>query len=258
MGRESRFLLTLLGLLAGFFVAALSIRLFSPRPPKGTGPDIHTSAALTAPTPLVPPPVLTPRPRSEPLPSLGPEPPADTGVQRLAPADLPTLAAPAAMSRSTSDSVSSPSRFSSSLISTTLVSNDEPVTAASPPWKAADQSVTGLTQTAAAARLQPPASEPLQPQTEATTAPAFRPPPAKAAPPSGPPPVTPGQPYVVVADDCWWSIAERAYGDGRYYRSLFAWNRAITPSISLTTGTTLEIPPLARLELAWPRLMPAD
>ena len=50
MGRESRFMLALLGLLAGVFVAALSLKLFVPRPPRGTGPDIHmtSSTASTA------------------------------------------------------------------------------------------------------------------------------------------------------------------------------------------------------------------
>jgi nucleoid-associated protein YgaU len=58
--------------------------------------------------------------------------------------------------------------------------------------------------------------------------------------------------------DSWWDLAERAYGDGRLYRALFAWNRTIDPRISMTPGTRLEIPPRSKLEAAWPKLMPAE
>jgi nucleoid-associated protein YgaU len=58
--------------------------------------------------------------------------------------------------------------------------------------------------------------------------------------------------------DSWWSLAERAYGDGRLYRALFAWNRTIDPRVSLTPGTRLEIPPAATLRTAWPALLPRD
>jgi 5'-nucleotidase len=64
--------------------------------------------------------------------------------------------------------------------------------------------------------------------------------------------------HVVERGDSWWSLAERAYGDGRLYRPLFAWNRSLDPTVSLAPGTRLEIPPLARLAAAWPRLMPRD
>lgn len=257
MGRESRFLLTLLGLLAGVFVAALSIRLFSPRPPKGTGPDIHTSTASTAPTPLVPPPVLTPRPLPEPLPAQPVELAAETQKQQLSLADPPTLTPLISAPSGQPDSPVGRSRFSAPKTATTLVSNDEPLTPAAP-WQAADQGHHQPDHGDNTTRFQP--SEQLSPPqiTKPPTAPAFAAPPAQPSTPPGLPPVTPGEPYVVVANDSWWSIAERAYGDGRYYRSLFAWNRTITPTISLATGTTLEIPPTARLELAWPRLMPAD
>jgi nucleoid-associated protein YgaU len=52
-------------------------------------------------------------------------------------------------------------------------------------------------------------------------------------------------------------LAAAAYGDGRFYRALFAWNRAVDPRIALAPGTRLEIPPRPRLEAAWPRLLPA-
>jgi nucleoid-associated protein YgaU len=62
---------------------------------------------------------------------------------------------------------------------------------------------------------------------------------------------------VVRPGDTWWSIAERAYGDGRLYRALFAWNRTVDPRITLAPGTPLEIPPLPELAAAWPHLLPA-
>ena len=257
MGRESRFLLTLLGLLAGVFVAALSIRLFSPRPPKGTGPDIHTSAVSTTLTPLVPPPVLTPRPRPDPMPSR----PVELATQpqkQLAVTDPPPLTPLRTAPFEQPDSPAGRSRFSRPKTAATLVSNEEPLTSSAPPWQVADQERPQPVQADATTPFQPSAQQLPPLTTRPPTAPAFADPPAQPSTPAGLPPVTPGEPYVVVADDSWWSIAERAYGDGRYYRSLFAWNRTITPSVSLATGTTLEIPPTARLELAWPRLMPAD
>lgn len=63
-------------------------------------------------------------------------------------------------------------------------------------------------------------------------------------------------PYVTRPGDSWWQVAERAYGDGRLYRALFAWNRVLDPRVSLVPGTPLEIPPLEKLASAWPGLMP--
>jgi nucleoid-associated protein YgaU len=63
---------------------------------------------------------------------------------------------------------------------------------------------------------------------------------------------------VAQAGDSWWSLAERAYGDGRLYRALFAWNRMIDPRVSLVPGTRLEIPPAAKLGASWPGLLPRD
>jgi len=261
MGRESRFLLALLGLLASVFFAALSIRLLSPRPPKGAGPDIHAIAASPDSTPLVPPPVLTPRPRPESLRSDQPEPAVEARFQQLAPVDPPTLKPPVVPHGSQAGSVNVPARFSAPKTSTRLVSNEQPVATAAPSWQAADRGLLRPAQPLAPASLQPPSPQPPARSTESSTVPRAveSPPiPPQSAAPPGPSAVIPGQPYKVVADDCWWSIAERAYGDGRYYRSLFAWNRALDPRISLAAGTTLEIPPPARLQLAWPRLVPAE
>ena len=64
MGRESKFLLSLLGLLAGIFVTALALRLLIPRPPEGAGPDIHT-VTFNPFAETVPPPDLTPSPEKK-------------------------------------------------------------------------------------------------------------------------------------------------------------------------------------------------
>jgi nucleoid-associated protein YgaU len=64
--------------------------------------------------------------------------------------------------------------------------------------------------------------------------------------------------YVARPGDSWWTLAERVYGDGRFYRALFAWNRAIDPRVSLVPGTTLQLPPADRLRVAWPALVPRD
>lgn len=74
-------------------------------------------------------------------------------------------------------------------------------------------------------------------------------------PAGGPPPVA-GSAYVAREGDSWWSLAETVYGDGRLYRALFAWNRTVDPRVSLVPGTALELPPLHRLQTAWPTLMP--
>ena len=82
-----------------------------------------------------------------------------------------------------------------------------------------------------------------------------------AEPPAELPPaahaaISAGGSYTVQAGESWWSLAEQAYGDGRLYRALFAWNRVLDPRVALAPGTVLEIPPLPKLEAAWPKLMP--
>ncbi|MFM7033948.1 MAG: LysM peptidoglycan-binding domain-containing protein [Planctomycetia bacterium] len=62
MGREAHILLAILGLLAGAFVGVLSVKLLSPRPPAGAGPDIHDRAAIATPSEIVEPPSLDPPP----------------------------------------------------------------------------------------------------------------------------------------------------------------------------------------------------
>lgn len=244
MGRESRFLLGLLGLLAGVFVAAVAVRLFVPRPPQGAGPDIHATDLATVSTPTVAPPDLTPRPL-----------PRSAATRPLAPAEPPKLEPVVASERNQPEPPPAPSAAVPSPPTARLVSNTEPLAEtppgnAAPPWASAS---SDRREPPPAAFPRPDIPPPRQPPAAADAVLPGRP----LSPPE-PPPVTPGVAYRVVAADSWWSIAERAYGDGRYYRSLFAWNRTLNPRISLAAGTTLEIPPADRLQLAWPRLIPAD
>lgn len=270
MGRESRFLLALLGLLAGVFVAALSLKLFVPRPPRGTGPDIHAPAPASI-ADLVPPPDLTPSPvaaapwdrppdDATPAPSrfstpVAPTalPPdtasADSPLTTIEPADVPTFTAIAPPPAPAMPATAPPPSLSPSRAATTGERAVVPVAAVTAAAIATPAVTTSAPQHQPETLLQSPA--PLR------NAPAFSPPPAFLPPPA-PAAVMPGQPYTVAADDSWWAIAEQAYGDGRLYRSLFAWNRALDPRVSLAEGTTLEIPARDRLQLAWPQLMPAN
>jgi nucleoid-associated protein YgaU len=80
--------------------------------------------------------------------------------------------------------------------------------------------------------------------------------PASATLPPSSPSVT--ESVVVREGDSWWSIAEAAYGDGRLYKALFAWNRTLDRRVSLTPGNRLEIPPASQLKAAWAKLVPAE
>lgn len=64
---------------------------------------------------------------------------------------------------------------------------------------------------------------------------------------------------VVVADgDTWWNIAERAYGDGRWYRPLYAWNKKLDPRLALKSGTRIVVPTVNELEAAWSPIIPRE
>lgn len=249
MGRESRFLLGLLGLLAAVFVAVVAVRLFVPRPPQGAGPDIHATDLATVSTPTVAPPDLTPRPLPRSA-ATRPKPPTRP-LAVAEPLKLESIVVP----RRDQPKPPAPPAAVPSPPTARLVSNTEPLAetppgTAAPPWASAS---SDHREPPATAFPRPDIPRPVQPPAAADAVPPDRP----LSPPEQPP-VTPGVAYRVVAADSWWSIAERAYGDGRYYRSLFAWNRTLNPRISLAAGTTLEIPPADRLQLAWPRLIPAD
>ena len=237
MGREAKILLGFLGLLAGAFLGVLSMKLLVPRPPAGAGPDIQTEFAASEPHDLVEPPRLTMRASDF------------AAAPPLVPARAPDIVA---------DPPASPDRFAM---------RDGDAAAAAPPPFRRDPFVTAAAyrepetgpaapapfDAAAAAPADEAPAEAAQP-----SAPAADPLPAPAAIPADrPPAVAPSTSYLVQPGDSWWSLAERAYGDGRLYRALFAWNRAVDPRVTLAPGTPLQIPPLADLAGSWAHLMPA-
>ncbi len=246
MGRETKILLTLLGLLAGVFMGVVSMKLFVPRPPEGAGPDVHGDLSDLETQPLVEPPDLDRPPPMRPAEPTPPDPYA---------------------ARS--------SRFSPPAVS------DEPEPPVQPASFQAAEPVDEIPLADAAADLLPPPSEVVPPSSPPPGAPPARlppvvdatlvtPPPAFTEPagrieapplePAESPPaaVISGSGYVARPGDSWWSLAERAYGDGRLYRALFAWNRSLDRRVSLQPGTRLEIPQPDRLAAAWPTLIPRD
>jgi len=243
MGRETKFLLALLGLLGGVFLGVLSLKLFVPRPPAGAGPDVHGALATTEAQALVDPPDFHPPAAADPLTAAAPPPPPE------APETAAPLAPPAARRFGAADAARDPFLTAASY-ETTEPPAGEAVALEPPP--AADHA-------AAADLLPPPAFEPVMspPAGEtATAASDSREPPPSFSPPAAAVPV--GDTYVAQPGDSWWSLAERAYGDGRLYRALFAWNRMLDPRVSLVPGTRLEIPPAAQLGASWPGLLPRD
>jgi 5'-nucleotidase len=243
MGREKKLLLTLLCLLSGTFVGVLSAKLLVPRPPAGAGPDVHAEAIVAPSDEIVEPPALSERPAA-PLVSRA-------GFEERIPVPAALVADPEAVPVAAARS----SRF-------TAVA-DEPaadgVAMAAAPADEEGESVAGM------AVEPPPSRQRRDPfvSRAATEEPVVPPDGGRAFEPSPPAPVASSSPvpagaYVAVAGDSWWSLAERAYGDGRLYRALFAWNRAIDPRVSLVAGTRLDVPPRQRLEASAPHLIPAD
>ena len=232
MGRETKLLLGLLATLLGVFMGVLSMKLLVPRPPEGAGPDVHADVAAAETQDLVDPPQL----------AAGDELPVATAA----------TAAPAAQGATAADLVSSAeltpsqSRFAPRTVSAAPRPDRDPFVAPA-----------SLTQPADDMPLAPPdrPAEMSPPQPTSDSFPArFEPAPPRA---SEPPPLAASPTYVTRPGDSWWSLAERSYGDGRLYRALFAWNRAVDPRISLVPGTSIEIPPAERLQAAWPGLHPA-
>ncbi len=268
MGRETKILLGMLGLLAGVFVGVLSMKLFVPRPPDGAGPDIHTADEFVETQQVVEPPALAPRAwdfsAAPPLvPDAAAPPPAPTeesghatgfGSPERKRRDLrdenvqssivPTEPLPA-----TDPFVQRPTAIERPLDSPQAELAPPPAEPARPPATVADDLLPPPAE--AIASEPPPARFPVRQAAavELAEPPAELPPAARA-------PLSAGSSYTVQAGDSWWSLAERAYGDGRLYRALFAWNRVLDPRVALAPGTPLEIPPLPKLGAAWPRLMP--
>jgi nucleoid-associated protein YgaU len=276
MGREPFILLAGLGLLAGGFVGVLSMKLLSPRPPLGAGVDIHDAAAIATPAEIVEPPALT-RPVGQPVATepvaqaAGIEPSSpdryaavssgfsDAGnVAESNPTAVVTADAPPAPSAPPRDPFAGSSRFddAAAMIEEPSVGEPQrldpiaaddarPLEAAAAPGEPAHPDLLPPPSAVVAADLSAPHD------TRVMAA-------AVMPNPTGQAPRHEVTRYVAAAGDSWWSLAERMYGDGRYYRALFAWNRAVNPRVSLVPGTPLELPPLSKLAVAWPALVPDE
>ncbi|MFM8891658.1 MAG: LysM peptidoglycan-binding domain-containing protein [Planctomycetia bacterium] len=241
MGRETKILLGLLATLAGVFLGVLSVKLLVPRPPPGTGPDVAFDPSTAPVSELVEPPALSPRVPTPPPVSAA----ADPGAPLLP--DGEPAAPPAGVAIAGSlDTGAVPPRPSARPTGETSLPPSQPP-AAGP------GSEGGL-------RHQDPFVRPATLEVVAEPMP-----PVEAAPRTTPPrvlsaasaPLAEPAVYVARPGDSWWQVAEAAYGDGRLYRALFAWNRVLDPRVSLAPGTRLEVPPRSRLEAAWPKLVPA-
>lgn len=239
MGRETKILLGILGLLAGVFMGVLSMKLFVPRPPAGAGPDIQTELADTEPHALVEPPRLTMRASdfaaAPPLVPATASVDADTVAQTAPPAEGDRYATrdggfeqAGAASMAAAEPPPPPRR--------------DPFVAAASFEQADDGPASALP------------AETLPPLGPAEALPRAIPLDARPPREAPPPPLAGG--HVAQLGDTWWSLAERAYGDGRLYRAVYAWNRARDPRITLAPGTPLQLPPLAELAAALPHLMP--
>ena len=259
MGRESKFLLSLLGLLAGIFVTALALRLLIPRPPEGAGPDIHT-LTFNPFAETVPPPDLTPSPEKKTLQHKANAPDASQTQPRFP--NVEASFEPSFNQTNPNDFPLSATKLDNPptlepIQKTPAPDNQEPgierfpdVEKKNAPWQkqetiqifpeASTQAVDDVN-SQLPPQSPPIANSPLQ----TTTTKSIK-------------KLSPGMLYDVQEGDSWWQLAESAYGDGRYYRSLFAWNKTLQPRVSLSPGTTLEIPQANQLQLAWPRLIPAE
>lgn len=64
------------------------------------------------------------------------------------------------------------------------------------------------------------------------------------------------RPYTVGPDDSFWSISEKAYGDGAYYRALYAYNSDRYPHAEdVRVGSVLDLPDVATLKRRFPELI---
>lgn len=238
MGREARILLTLLGLLVGVFVGVLSMKLLVPRPPAGAGVDIHDEMAAVSPADIVEPPALSP-PADPPL--TAPE----TADRYAAPSRFSAVADTGADATDATDAEDEPAPARDPFVARADFTEPSPL-AAEVEREAKPIAVADAAAAQSDGEAPPPAAVAAPPVMAAGFAPA-----AAAWPPAR-------QSYVTAVGDSWWSLAERTYGDGRLYRALFAWNRAVNPRVSLVPGTTLELPSRARLAAAWPALIPGE
>jgi nucleoid-associated protein YgaU len=252
MGRETKLLLGFLGLLAGAFVGVLSVKLFVPRPPAGAGPDINTDPSFVERHDLVEPPAPALRAWDfAAAPPLTPSAASPPGTRvSLEPAAPPAFAAAGRYADRAAGRFGSRDRAAPDPDD----HREHPQPAIEPvAWEQpAEAAATGATTGTGMPEFEPPDHRIHDPGTVAAPSAAREPSPSPV------PAAVPGVPagYIVQPGDSWWAVAAAAYGDGRLYRALFAWNRAVDPRVALAPGTRLEIPPLSRLAAAWPRLLP--
>jgi nucleoid-associated protein YgaU len=256
MGRETKILLAFLGLLAGVFCGVLSMKLLVPRPPAGAGPDIHGAGTFPRSTVIVDPPLLPLRAADfAAAPPLVAEGLAGTSQGE------PSTARLALAARANHDLAVLPTAAEAEIAGNAADGDLLPPPAEfvlAPPARAIDEVETA---SLPAAPRDPFISHTAwNPPEELPDIPAASPQDISSAAPAPVPLLAPSAPlagsHIVRAGDSWWSLAETAYGDGRLYRALFAWNRAIDPRIALAAGTQLEVPPLEKLRAAWPKLVP--
>lgn len=308
MGRETRILMGLLGLLAGLFVGVLSLKLLVPRPPAGAGPDVHGDVAFQVPQAIVDPPAPGPR-----LWGAGVAPPALVATVVPPPSDRPPAGAFPTESSRAHDDLGFPPDMTidppATIAEAAAEASADPFVSSAAWQRPADtdeESTAGVVPASRFTRIESDASDTSSPPAfgddpaapavrgwpdEQPDPPAFAPgryeqdmpafsqapygspaPADQTAPAAVAPTFSPQLPavapavvagpiegsHVVATGDSWWSVAERAYGDGRLYRALFAWNRALDPRVALAPGTSLQVPPRERLEAAWPKLMPTS
>ncbi len=256
LGRETKILLTLLGTLSSGFVGVLGSKLFVPRPPTGTGPDVHLPARDLEDGPIVEPPSFERLGRSmfsatDPLPGdpghvsdgepagddLAPPAFADAG-SRFGFRDDAEPLAEAGAGFDDADAAMAPDDADAGFDQGDMLIADGGVAAVAFESEDGGEGEGDFYETPRFAAVEPDE-------------------PAAFVPPADAMPIVSGG-YVVTAADTWWDIAERAYGDGRYYKPLFAWNRSLDPRVTLAPGTRLEVPPLTALTTAHAELVPGD
>jgi nucleoid-associated protein YgaU len=246
MGRETKLLLALLATLAGVFVGVLSMKLLVARPPAGAGPDVDVAAMESH--ELVAPPTLSSQSATIPSSTI-------PGDRRRGSGDVVPgndVAQAAAFDREGADM---PPRRDPFVAATSFEQPSPGAERQSEQPPAAERAAAAV-RTPPASAFTPPASDippPVAPAAAGRQAIEPAGAPAVADVPVAPP-ETASPSYVTAAGDSWWDLAERAYGDGRLYRALYAWNRVVDPRVTLAPGTRLEIPSRERLEAAWPRL----
>jgi nucleoid-associated protein YgaU len=70
-------------------------------------------------------------------------------------------------------------------------------------------------------------------------------------------PVTQDGKYTIQPNDTLWTVSEKVYGNGRYFKAIAEHNRGKYPHPDrLTVGTVISVPPVATLEQNYPGLVP--